>query len=106
MSDTLQTFWLSALDKILSNLPAIIAAAAAAWVVVVRSNKKTEEKGNETNRIVQRNTDEQNRKLEAVHETVNGNYTALQAKYDAALATIAAQHEQLSARAAKRSTDP
>ncbi len=106
MTETVQQTLLSALQLILSNLPAIIAAAAAAWVVVVRSNKKTEEKGNETNQIVERNTAEQNKKLEAVHETVNGNYTALQAKYDAALATIQAQKDLLAERAAKRSTDP
>ncbi len=102
--NTLQTFWLSALDKIISGLPAIIAAIGAAWIARNSINKKTVEKADETNKVVQQNTDEQNKKLDSVHETVNGNYSALLAKHDAAVAENTALREQL-AHAMKRSSD-
>ncbi len=104
MTEPLQTFILAALDKILANLPAIITTAGAVWLGRYSINKKTEEKANETNQIVQRNTDEQNKKLDSVHETVNGNFTALQAKHDALSEENARLREQL-ANANKRSTD-
>lgn len=86
------------INNFVSNLPAIITAAAAAWVVIWRSNKKTEEKARETNELVAHNTD----KLGVVHEQVNGNFTALQARYDA----LVSENEALRATRRKRKTDP
>ncbi len=89
----LQTFLLAALDKILSNLPAIIASVGAIWVGVHHANKKTVETANETNN-----------KLDKVHDQVNGNFTALQAKNDALAIENEALRGQIKRR--KRKTDP
>ncbi len=112
-----QQFALAALDKILASLPAIIAAIGAAWFARKSINKKTEEKANETNELLAKGAQETvvastnnagmlANKLDAVHETVNGNFTALQAKHDALQVENQLLKDQLTARAAKRSTDP
>ncbi len=117
MTDALQQFWLAALDKILAGLPGIIAAIVAGVVVLKQANKKTVEKANETNDLIVRGAQETvvastnnagmlANKLDAVHETVNGNFTALQAKHDALQVENQLLKDQLTARAAKRSTDP
>ncbi len=106
MTDTLQQFWLAALDKILAGLPAIIAAFGAAWLARNSINKKTVEKAEETNKVVQQNTDEQNKVLGAVHETVNGNFTALQAKHDALAAENQLLRDQVKRSSRKRRSDP
>ncbi len=102
----LQTFLLAALDKILASLPAIIAAIGAAWFARKSINKKTEEKANETNQIVQQNTNEQNKILDNVHVAVNGNLTAEKARADLAEQRIRELEAQLKRRSAKRRSDP
>ncbi len=102
MSEPIQTFLLAALDKILANSPGIIAAVGAIIIGIRSANKKTEEKANETNKLVV----EGKKVTDEVHVMVNGNLTAEKARADVAEAKIKDLEAQLRRRAAKRKTDP
>ncbi len=106
MTEPVQQTLLAVLQSILSNLPSIIAAAAAAWVVLTQANKKTIEKANETNELVADTKKETNDKIDKVHEQVNGNFTALQAKYDALVIENRTLRDQVKPRLRKRRGDP
>lgn len=106
MNDALQQSIVALINNFVSNLPAIITAGAAAWVVIWRSNKKTEEKAKETNELVVTTTDETTKKLNDVHQQVNGNFTALQARHDALARENEVLRDELARRGSKRSTDP
>ncbi len=91
-------------QTLLNAIPITIGAIATAVVTIRSANKKTDESAKQTNELVTSTKEETGKKLDAVHETVNGNYTTLQSKHDAAVAENIALREQL-AHAMKRSTD-
>lgn len=92
-------------QTLLNAIPVTIAALATAYVTIRSTNKKTVESGRQTDELVVRNKEETGKKLDEVHETVNGNYSVLRTKNDAQAAEILRLREQL-ANANKRSTDP
>ncbi len=88
----------------LNAIPITIGAIATAYVTIKSANKKTDESAKQTNDLVTSTKEETSKKLDAVHETVNGNYSALQFKHDALAEENARLREQL-AHANKRATD-
>lgn len=99
-------------QSLINAVPTIIGSLAAAWVVVRRVNKKTDEKANETNEIVAAKTEENSKKLDQVHATVNGNLSAeraraelAEAKLDAVIRENHALRAKQSEPRSKRSTD-
>ncbi len=94
-----------ALAQVLLNaIPITIGACATAYVTIRSANKKTDESAKQTNQLVTSTKEETGKKLDAVHETVNGNFTALQARNEAQAEEIIRLREQL-AHANKRATD-
>lgn len=91
-------------QTLLNAIPITIGAIATAYVTIKSANRKTEESATQTNQLVASTKEETSKKLDAVHETVNGNYSALQARYDALAVENQHLREQL-AHAGKRSTD-
>ncbi len=97
MTDALQ-------QTLLNAIPVVIGSLATAYITVRSANKKTEDSAKQTNQILETSTAETSKKLDSVHETVNGNFTALQSKNDAQAEEIIRLREQL-AHANKRATD-
>lgn len=117
MTDTPQQAIVTVLSKLIDAAPQIIAAAAAAWVVIWRTNKKTDEKGNETNVIVENKTAATMEtsttnagllaaKLDSVHDTVNGNLSVEKARGDALAIENESLKSQLKRRASKKKMNP
>ncbi len=93
-------------QTLLNAIPITIGALATAYITVRSANKKTEESAQQTNKLVTSTTIETSKKLDVVHETVNGNFSALQAKNDALQAENRLLRDQAAKRTKKRSTDP